>query len=504
MADQLVTLRPNATSQMSGTLVGAATTAHAATSDELDTTYVELPTNSTKALILALADPVLASTSIIKSVRARMRCAVENSRTARFSTRFRIGTNLTASRSGQITGTAWREIAGTAESTSPTTGKAWTQAEVNALEFWVQHQDTDENDRFRLSSLFIDVTFNAPPTVAFVSPAAAEVVTVGKPTLSASYTDPEEDELERIWWKVFSEAQYSATGFNPETSTAHWNSGELFTIQTTRQVETPLANLTNYRAYVKVSDRGSSGRYTGWVSVDFSTNFPFPNPPIIAAVTDNVANHVQLTVTPNQSGTLATERIRVEASYDNGASYRALFQAEAIVVSGTTNVVLYDLETNSGVTPRYRARGSGTTSGIEVVSTWTNVTADPVSFNDWWFKDLYDRTKNMKLQVMNDPFTQTQEEEQAKYRPLNRSNPIIVRGVIRGQEFPLEVDFQSEAEYNKFLNLRKGQRPILLQRGWTKEQWYISLGPNLAMRLGNHFPTYRVVTIDCTEVDRPT
>lgn len=82
--------------------------------------------------------------------------------------------------------------------------------------------------------------------------------------------------------KVFSLAQYNAGGFDPATSTAVYDSGEVATaIARTQRVGTALSNGTSYRAYMRVSDTNSI--YSTWAYTEFLLMLTAAPAPLIEA-----------------------------------------------------------------------------------------------------------------------------------------------------------------------------------------------------------------------------
>lgn len=148
-----------------------------------------------------------------------------------------------------------------AMATDPT-GKSWTEVLVDGLVLWyrVQGTQTTGNSMYDVFDEWRDITYNLAPTVTLKTPASGSTVVISQPSLVHHYHDMEGDAQERVWIKVFTAAQYGIAGFNPETSPYYWSSGEKFSTSETNQIGVGLPNGT-YRAYIKVADAGSSGRY---------------------------------------------------------------------------------------------------------------------------------------------------------------------------------------------------------------------------------------------------
>jgi hypothetical protein len=123
------------------------------------------------------------------------------------------------------------------------------------------------------------------------------------------------------------------------------------------------------------------------------------------------------------------------------------------------------------------------------------------TFTDWWLEVIEDASYNMQLSVVD--FKRTGTEEKTKYHALGRSKPIIVREVVEGETLNLKIEFLTVADFNKFEAIRNLQRTVLLRRGYTGEQWYVDLGSTRAIEEAPADYTYKVVSLELTEVDAP-
>lgn len=142
---------------------------------------------------------------------------------------------------------------------------------------------------------YADIAYNQAPVVTVTLPSAGFVITP-TPTVTWTYYDPESDLQERYWIKVFDAATYGAVGFDPETAIAAWDSTELLGAATSAVVGAQLVNSTTFKAYVKVSDQGSSGRYSAWVAGPaWTTRVQFPAAPVVVSATpDPTLNRVAI------------------------------------------------------------------------------------------------------------------------------------------------------------------------------------------------------------------
>jgi hypothetical protein len=137
----------------------------------------------------------------------------------------------------------------------------------------------------------------------------------------------------------------------------------------------------------------------------------------------------------------------------------------------------------------------------DIGGVYTATSTSTVSFDDWWLEVIEDSSYNIILSVID--FKRASQEEQTKYHAMSRRFPIVVRGVIRGEEFDIKIEFLTVAAFNEFEAIRNLQRTVLLRRGYTGEQWYIDLGPNRPIEEAPSDHTYKVVNLTATEVDVP-
>lgn len=137
----------------------------------------------------------------------------------------------------------------------------------------------------------------------------------------------------------------------------------------------------------------------------------------------------------------------------------------------------------------------------DIAGPYSASVAETLVFDDWWLECPENPIYNMTLSVIH--FYRHNKEEQTVYKPLSRPKPVVVRGVIRSEEFNLKIEFLTEADFTKFEQIRGLQLTLLLKRGYTGEQWYIVLGANRGVEEAPADHTYKVIEIGATEVDAP-
>lgn len=288
-----VTLRPNAIDSDDGVWQnsGGAGSKNAATSDNSDSTFLSHNPGSFSGdgsdqyvgnIWFGVGTTVIPALAQIKNVTPRMR--MQN--TAITGTKgFLWGLGVAAMSAMAeyytTTGAGFSTITGTPRTTL--NGTPWTQAMIDNLQIFVQAYYNffgSNAPSWQVAEMYLDVLYNEAPVATVTAPTeGGSVTTTTRPTITWTYSDPEADTQERYRVKIFSAAQYGIGGFSPETSPSTWDSGEVFSSATSVVPPFDLTNSTTYRAYVKVADTGSGGRYGNWDNNTFSIAITAPPAP---------------------------------------------------------------------------------------------------------------------------------------------------------------------------------------------------------------------------------
>lgn len=376
------------------------------------------------------------------------------------------------------------------------------------LELWDANTlwDTYAVD-FKVIKVSLTYYYDEAPVATVTGPAeASSVTTTTRPVVTWTYTDPESDAQERYRVKIFTTAQYSIGGFDPETSPNTWDSGEVTSAATSVTCGVDLTNTVTYRAYVKVADVSSNGRYGVWDNNTFTINVtppPVPTLTVTAQVANATGPRTKLDIV-RVAGPPATTFLVIEYLDAGQTVWQPVRGASRIsnVPDGTT-FTIYDYEGTPDVQRSYRAKAI-LAAPSDIASAYTATQNVTLSFPDWWIKDVVGvDTSNYKPEFSGPVFTRSENEEQAKFLPLGRKNAVILRGVIRGEELVLPFVCTTLAQWQAFQTVRALQRPILLQRGYTSEQWYVSLGPTREITEAGYDPNYKQFSITATVVDKP-
>lgn len=501
------TLRPDGVETSAGWTIGGGAASHnVATSDDNVATYSDGTGATTlQQLHLRLGTFALPALSQIRSITPRIKASDADLKELYWQALqhgfFAGGAVGTPANSTTLTAVAVTYIGAAAGRTKPD-GTTWTQADIDALGVYIRKLNTGADPR--IYEVYVDVVYNEAPIATVTTPADPTTDTT-KPFVTWAYSDPESDAQERYYVKIFSAAQYGAGGFDPETSAATWSSGEKFGSATNIQVGVDLPNAT-YRAYVKVSDVNSLGRYGTWSNKQFTVNVASPPVPTFAptAQANSVFGpRVRLDITRGVA-VPATTYFVIEKSDDAGATWSYVRGASRILNSPDGNTfTVYDYEAIPGVRRYYRARAVGTVSSLDIASANTNLQSTSVDSAYWWLKDPLDPTVNIQIEFdYEDPVFSTK-EEQGVFEPVGRSGYVVVSGVIRKTRFSLTAVFTTDAAYAGFKAIREKQHVLLLQRGYTNEQWYVRMGQDVSVKELGHDSTYKRVTIPFIEVDAP-
>jgi hypothetical protein len=299
-----------------GTLTGAASI-HAALSDNTDASYIRLANKFTD---LTLSWPSIPPGAALAGWRLLLRCdqlAAPGHVTLAFL-------NWAY---GPVLGT---DIAhGTPTTITPNTGPI-SAAFLNWLSTSRRMRIWGESGLLNFYELYLGLVYATRPSVEVVGPTG----TVDNTNLAqvqwqaALDRDGGPQALYEV--KIFDEATYTASGFNPATAPPVDGSGESPGVLTTWTGTEHLPD-GDYRAYVRVAqqwayDAGPGGRYTHrslWAYSEFTVDIPDPPVPTITAAGDDASARISLGMAEGTGGG-PTDYIEVQRSLDGGASWEQI------------------------------------------------------------------------------------------------------------------------------------------------------------------------------------
>jgi hypothetical protein len=368
------TLRPNADWNNASlfTISGGAGSAHAALADNSDSTYISKTSSSVPANYEAeFGTQALAADEIVTSVNVRARFTMGGSGSI---TQFSLGVitdrnGRTVSYSVPITRQGTQGTITTIDMalnlTSSPTGAVWTQTAIDNLV--VKFADNSEvvGDKANLYELYIDVLTSTQPTLNVTSPSGT-VTDTSFPSIVWTYTDAEGDQQSAYQIKIFDSTAYSASGFDPDTSTPTVDTGIVASTNNGATLEVDLADATTYRAYVKVAHLVNGNNFfSDWDYSQFTIDVDAPATPLISAFYDNNLGAVVLTVfgrtnflsanqaslETNTDGWVAVTNCSISRStsqYNSGvASLQITATASGDAVASTTTATKFAVSPNS-------------------------------------------------------------------------------------------------------------------------------------------------------------
>lgn len=272
-------LRPNAAASVSSTAWLGNGGTYANLADDNDSTYlVENYGTETAGLDVSFTDlAALPAGAIITSVTVRIRAKITGNPPG-FLFAQKQGATRGATDYVTLTG-SFVTYTGSARTLDPD-GNPWTVARVNSLQVRFWKEISSQYPEF-VSEVYLDVVYNTYPTATVTGPTEGSTVVTRTPTVTWTVADPDGDAQANYQVKVFTQAQYSAAGFDPEISTPVYNSGGLS--------GTNLSHVTGslpnglVRAYVKSGQAG--GLYGPWDYNQFTVNVAEPTPTAVTPAT---------------------------------------------------------------------------------------------------------------------------------------------------------------------------------------------------------------------------
>jgi len=311
-------LRPNANwnNNSAFTISGGAATHYAALADDSDSTYITRTSTTVPAAYeMELGTTTLAATEKVVSVNLRAK--------------FNVGTNGIAQLSlGVITDrngrTVYYSVPFTKQKTFATAtadaslylttapdGSAWSQTLLDNLVVKFQDGATASGDRAQLLEVYVDVLTTAQPTTTVTAPSGT-ITDTSFPAVTWTYADTDGDVQSAYEIKIFSSAQYSASGFSADTSTAILDTGIIISTNNGQSLEVDLPNSTTYRAYVKTAQLVNGVNYfSNWAYSQFTMGIDSPASPSISAFYDSTNGSIAVTVY-GRTNTLTTNQASLE------------------------------------------------------------------------------------------------------------------------------------------------------------------------------------------------
>jgi hypothetical protein len=486
-------LRPNAT--ISGTPTGAATV-HAALSDDSDSSY-------TDGLAQVQLATVAMSGGVTKTIRARFResstgaAIAESDATFYGSLKLSTGTTV-VDVSELLVATADRLTV-----SSVVVPVSLTQAQVDGLTAEAAARPESMSSSVRTYEVYADLVWVAKPvaTVTAVTPdpyTASNIV----PISWTRTLDADGGAQSRYWVKVFTAAQYGAGGFNPETSTPYWESGNTVSGATSTSTDV-LANSTTYRAYVKIAQTvNGASHWSDWAFDQFAVSVTTSDVLTVVPVASDGTASITVTVNRN-TGSAAWDFVEVQRSTDAGATWSDVRGATYVDATGHANTFnVTDYETANGQSTLYRARATRLVSDLPIAGEWVQSTpAVSWSSDLCWIKAPSDPSLNQAAKLRIRPAT-FRARIFGAFRVLGSSTPVVVSDALSTPTSTIEI-LQSVSDSSLVPLLSQSVLLIHPPASWYVDTMYFA-PTGVEYEPGEFSPDTRAFwRIDAMEVDAP-
>jgi hypothetical protein len=353
------TLRP--TSDVSGykgiAVAGGSFPAYDDLSDSSDSTYMNATAGYPNSWYAAgMADLAVVVDGTAKRVRA-LRCRARIGRQSADAGHWQKASLTVRTTTPTVSPSSPRDVCQTASvgplaftgawRTADPFGNAWTQASVNACQMETygyanQVGSTSATSFLRFYEWYLDVDIRERPAITGTPSVTGAGTT--RPQVDFVYApNPDGDVQARAQVKVFTAAQYGATGFSADTSASFWDSGALATASTSVKVARDLQNGTTYKMYCRAAQLlNGAVWWTAWVpSGAFTVSLGPPANPTLTVTADDAGQRAVLQVGAAQSMLLADD-----ADFEGGLSNWGTFgncagaQSATFAASGTKSMRL--------------------------------------------------------------------------------------------------------------------------------------------------------------------
>lgn len=488
----VVTVRPNATTANTGTVTGAAS-AHAALSDNSDSSYVTLASGD--EFVVGLADVTIPATAVVKAISTRIRCLRISGGGSTFAI---LSTGVPRSYTGdaQVTWTSPTTI--TIIQTSAVSGEADATIDAATLEIEASGLVT-----VRVHEAYVDVTYVAQATT--VVTVGGTITDTNFPSVSWVNTlDSDGGAQTRYEVKVFTDAQYGAGGFDPDTSTPFDTSGIVDSAAASWAPATAQPDDT-YRAYVRVAQTVNGTLHWSEFAFDeYTITVDRPAVPSISATAENADGRVRIDLAEN-AGDATTDQFEVQRSEDGGVTWAAIRTVLGGGLVDDADTVIYDWEAPNGVLVTYRARALHDYSGVNAASDWATDTVTWES-TSWWIKHPSLPNLNLPVEMHSFPTT-TRAARQGVIQPIGAAFPVVVTDTPASVTGTIVLRIDEAADRIALDELLATGDTLLLQGPASHDE------PDRYVRIGDHdrtrvvdkaFVTYRFETLPFVEVTAPT
>jgi hypothetical protein len=501
----VTTVRPNATA-VGGSLftVTSAGTLEAALNDSSDSSYIQKTSTlvGTTEGIFDFGTTTISSSQRVKRVRLRARCSTPTDAgkiNTYLGARINNANYFYSALAIRGAYTSATTFVGPWFNSAPN-GTDWSQASINGLRAKVAEY-ADSTDIGKIYELYMDVDIASQPTVTVSAPSGT-ITSTSAPDVTWAYSDSDNETQAFYQMKIFSAAQYGASGFNAATSTATYDSGQVASADQTAVVGALLLNGT-YRAYIRVAKAINGAPFwSSYAYSAFTISYTAPNVPAMAVAWSAAFGRASFTLTGSTSGGYSSQYFQVQRSDDAGVTYNYIRNGSNITPNGSYVGTLDDFEAPRLVTVYYRCRSVGVDSNSnEFPSAWGTVQQVLITNDEtWWLKCINNSSLNQgNVRVLKQIDVKVMEPNTV-FRPLGTNRPIVVSGPIQGEDGGYNIKTVTEAEWDAIQPLINFQGTLLVQDPYGNQKYIriVNRQWQAETQAGN---IYRDINLTYVEVD---
>lgn len=351
------------------------------------------------------------------------------------------------------------------------------------------------------------VQFSTRPASIMVITRANPVTDTSTPNFTIGYVGSGADLSSQFVIKVFSEAQYTALGFDPESS-------QPVTSETVNEITNsihwvtpiPMTNDVTYRLYVK-GKSNNYGEFSPWNSATFTMDLTTADTPIAGSATVDEANATVTVEWSKDAGQEAYEPVYwvVNKSCDGGETWQDVLGSIAGAGSGPFSIV--DQDPCPGTLVTYHVYAASDYLGPQVLSDPLAITCTP-DLTHVWLKRFDPTDDNMLLNVQGNWMTITSNRSDQILSPLGSDLPKVLSSSGRFESMSIDFFVVSQEGMSKAVGLLDSGDTLILISG--KKTRYVRRSGSYTMvesiwdELRGSDEQIWKISVPLVQVDRPT
>jgi hypothetical protein len=353
---------------------------------------------------------------------------------------------------------------------------------------------------------YVDWLYATAPTCAVDGPTGLITATT-QPAISWTHTagtDGGPQVAAEV--KVYNDAQYGATGFNPDIAAAFWSTSVTGPTNTV----TPGVQLVDddYRVYVRTAQSiNGVNHWSSWDFEAFSVSTTPPPAPTLTATGDNVGAKTRLVGVIDET---VSSILSVQSSADGGTTWDPVRGASRITVVGETWAG-YDYESGNGVETQYRAQAIRPTVNGDIASAWSTVATATWASDEVWLKSPERPSLNRTITLVSPQPQTTRTSRNGLFDVLGRSNRVVVRDARGSIQTTLTIETYTLDEKDAIEEMLGADSddpaPVLLVQppvDFGLPSMYIDVGDVQGIPQTQLVHPWWTWVVPVTRVDRPT